>query len=121
MSDDQNKQAEDNSLIEHSDSLHIEQTDESTGPVEPLSMTSPAAKPLLDTEAPIYYVGIGASAGGLEALQELFDHLPAFTGAAYIIVQHLSPDFKSMMVCRKMPWPQEWLTSAYHRPKSQTV
>src|SRR5882762_725083 len=38
-------------------------------------------------------VGIGASAGGLEALEQLFDALPADTGMAFIVVQHLSPDF----------------------------
>lgn len=48
-------------------------------------------------EPPSHYVGIGASAGGLEALQELFSHLSNDTGAAFIVVQHLSPDFKSMM------------------------
>lgn len=42
-------------------------------------------------------VGIGASAGGLEALETLFDHLPADTQMAFVIVQHLSPDFDSMM------------------------
>ena len=42
-------------------------------------------------------VGIGASAGGLEALEELFGALPVDTGLAFIIVQHLSPDFKSHM------------------------
>ena len=42
-------------------------------------------------------VGIGASAGGLAAIQELFDHLPNDTGAAFVLVQHLSPDFKSLM------------------------
>ncbi|WP_028292882.1 CheR family methyltransferase [Oceanobacter kriegii] len=47
--------------------------------------------------APSHYIGIGASAGGLEALQEFFKHVPSDTGAAYIIAQHLSPDFKSMM------------------------
>jgi len=48
-------------------------------------------------EVPSHYVGIGASAGGLEALQEFFSHLPTDTDATFIIVQHLSPDFKSMM------------------------
>lgn len=47
--------------------------------------------------APNYIVGIGASAGGLEALQEFFDSVPSDLGVAYVIVQHLSPDFKSMM------------------------
>lgn len=42
-------------------------------------------------------VGIGASAGGLKALQELFDHIPNNTGMVFVIVQHLSPDFKSLM------------------------
>ena len=44
-----------------------------------------------------YVVGIGASAGGLDAIQNLFDHLPSDTGMAFIIIQHLSPDFKSLM------------------------
>ena len=47
--------------------------------------------------SPLYYVAIGASAGGLEALQEFFSHLAVDTGATYIVVQHLSPDYKSMM------------------------
>ena len=42
-------------------------------------------------------VGIGASAGGLEALQQFFVNLPAKSNIAYIIVQHLSPDHKSLM------------------------
>ncbi|MCB0208622.1 MAG: PAS domain S-box protein [Anaerolineae bacterium] len=46
---------------------------------------------------PTYIVGIGASAGGLEALEAFFDHMPPDTGMAFIVVQHLSPDFKSMM------------------------
>jgi two-component system CheB/CheR fusion protein len=44
-----------------------------------------------------YVVGIGASAGGLEALERLFKTLPCDTGAAFVVVQHLSPDHKSMM------------------------
>src|SRR5580704_15050764 len=44
-----------------------------------------------------YVVGIGASAGGLEALEAFFDNLPDGMGMAFVVVQHLSPDFKSMM------------------------
>ena len=44
-----------------------------------------------------YYVGIGASAGGLEALESLFQHMPEDSGLTFIVVQHLSPDFKSLM------------------------
>jgi two-component system CheB/CheR fusion protein len=46
---------------------------------------------------PAFVVGIGASAGGLDALERFFDHLPADTGMAFIVVQHLSPAFKSLM------------------------
>ncbi len=42
-------------------------------------------------------VAIGASAGGLEAVTALFQNLSANTGMAYIYVQHLSPDHKSML------------------------
>jgi two-component system, chemotaxis family, CheB/CheR fusion protein len=44
-----------------------------------------------------YVVGIGASAGGLEALEAFFDQVPKSSGMAFVLVQHLSPDFKSMM------------------------
>jgi two-component system CheB/CheR fusion protein len=42
-------------------------------------------------------VGIGASAGGLEALYTLFDALPSDTGMAFILIQHLDPTHSSMM------------------------
>ncbi|HMJ14710.1 MAG TPA: chemotaxis protein CheB, partial [Polyangiaceae bacterium] len=47
--------------------------------------------------ASFHVVGIGASAGGLEALERFFDSLPEKTGMAFVIVQHLSPDFRSLM------------------------
>ncbi len=40
-------------------------------------------------------VGIGASAGGLRALQTFFGALPAETGLAYVVVQHLDPSHES--------------------------
>jgi two-component system CheB/CheR fusion protein len=42
-------------------------------------------------------VGIGASAGGLESLEQFFTNLPPNPGMAFVVVQHLSPDFRSMM------------------------
>ena len=42
-------------------------------------------------------VGIGASAGGLDALEQLFGAMPERTGMAFVVIQHLSPDFKSVM------------------------
>jgi two-component system CheB/CheR fusion protein len=44
-----------------------------------------------------FVVGIGASAGGLDALERLFGALPGDSGAAFVVIQHLSPDHKSMM------------------------
>ena len=43
-------------------------------------------------------VAVGASAGGLEALRDMFRSAPSHTGMSFVVVQHLSPDFKSMMV-----------------------
>ncbi len=42
-------------------------------------------------------VGIGASAGGLEALRLFFDYTPSDTGLAFVIVQHLEPTRKSLL------------------------
>ena len=46
---------------------------------------------------PACVVGIGASAGGLEALQQFLTFLPEDTGMAFVIIQHLSPDHKSLL------------------------
>ena len=42
-------------------------------------------------------IGIGASAGGLEALQQFFDYMPSHSGFCFVVIQHLSPDYKSLM------------------------
>ncbi len=42
-------------------------------------------------------VGIGASAGGLEAYRQLLQALPADTGMAFVLVQHLAPAHESML------------------------
>jgi two-component system, chemotaxis family, CheB/CheR fusion protein len=44
-----------------------------------------------------YVVGIGASAGGIEALQEFFRAVPAESGTAYVVILHLSPDHDSQL------------------------
>jgi two-component system CheB/CheR fusion protein len=46
---------------------------------------------------PFPIVGIGASAGGLEAFRQLLQNLPADTGAAFVLVQHLSPTHESIL------------------------
>jgi two-component system CheB/CheR fusion protein len=59
------------------------------------SDASSAAGPLIEKQ--IRVVAIGASAGGLESLEQFFDNMPADSGLAFVIIQHLSPDFRSMM------------------------
>ncbi|QFY89848.1 PAS domain S-box protein [Magnetovirga frankeli] len=59
-------------------------------------MTPKTPSDLKDT--PSHYVGIGASAGGLEAIDTFFKNMPPDSGCAFIVVQHLSPDHKSLMV-----------------------
>src|SRR5271154_1350314 len=46
---------------------------------------------------PHHIIAIGASAGGMEEINSFFDHTP-LDGVSYVIIQHLSSDFKSSMV-----------------------
>lgn len=55
---------------------------------------NPSEIPILE---PTHIVGIGASAGGLSALEQFFANMPVDTGMAFVVIQHLSPDFKSLM------------------------
>lgn len=57
--------------------------------------SSPSSKSLLTTGGALHVVGVGASAGGLEALESLFRGVPSDSGMAFVVIQHLSPDFKS--------------------------
>src|SRR6185295_4604332 len=54
-----------------------------------------AACPVNSHPCPI--VAVGTSAGGLEAFQELFRHMPADTGLAFVLIQHLSPRHESLI------------------------
>jgi len=79
-----------------SDGVHKKQT---------TSKVTKAGKPtskeedvsVLDTEAPFPIVGIGASAGGLEAFEQFFTHTPPHTGMAFVLIQHLDPKHKSIL------------------------
>lgn len=64
---------------------------------EKVAESGPSAKERKAHGDPVYMVGVGASAGGLEALQTFFSHMPDDTGMAFVVVQHLSPDYKSLM------------------------
>ena len=50
-----------------------------------------------DGQDSLFIVGIGASAGGLEALQQFFVRMPENSGISFVVIQHLSPDYKSLM------------------------
>ena len=46
---------------------------------------------------PLCIVGIGASAGGLEALEDFFSHVPTASNIAFVVIQHLDPTHKDIM------------------------
>ncbi|QFY89188.2 EAL domain-containing protein [Magnetovirga frankeli] len=52
----------------------------------------------MKTDNSLYIVGIGASAGGLEAISQLISGLNPNSPCAYVVLQHLSPSHRSMMV-----------------------
>jgi len=70
----------------------MSETDSSNSTYASLDLASTENRPL---KTPI--IGIGASAGGLSPLETLFEQIPADTGAAFVIIQHLSPDYQSHM------------------------
>ncbi len=55
------------------------------------------AVPEVVPEASFPVVGVGASAGGLEALTEFLKALPARTGMAFVVIQHLAPERDSAL------------------------
>ncbi|MFW5742500.1 MAG: chemotaxis protein CheB, partial [Spirochaetota bacterium] len=58
--------------------------------------------------APAFIVGVGASAGGLEAIEAFFSAMPEENELGFVVVQHLSPDYKSLMVeilSKRTPMP----------------
>ncbi len=58
-------------------------------------MENSSTRPDMDD---LYVAGIGASAGGLAALRLLLEHLPAKTGVAFVLIQHLPADHRSALV-----------------------
>jgi two-component system CheB/CheR fusion protein len=70
--------------------------------------------PTPERPEPSRVVGIGASAGGLEALEQLFRAMPDDTGMAFVVVQHLSPDFKSEMDELLARWTRMPIVMAEH-------
>ncbi|HEU4889895.1 MAG TPA: chemotaxis protein CheB [Thermoanaerobaculia bacterium] len=67
------------------------------GPRRKSAGKKPAAAPDQTRGMPLRVAGIGASAGGLDAFRELLEHLRADSGMAFVIVQHLARNQKSML------------------------
>src|ERR1051326_4992659 len=64
-------------------------------PQQQLKQSSSKIQP--DSEKPLSVVGVGASAGGLEAFEQLLRALPSDTGMAFCLVQHLAPRHESIL------------------------
>jgi two-component system CheB/CheR fusion protein len=75
----------------------------SEGSTEPREAATPAAyagdgaTTVRSDRQDFHIVAIGASAGGLDSLERLFAQVPTDIGMAFVVLQHLSPDFKSLM------------------------
>ena len=65
---------------------------------QPERAGEPPAVEAADRDGAFPIVGIGASAGGLEAIEQFLRQVPENSGLAFIVVQHLDPTHKGMMV-----------------------
>src|SRR5438128_713473 len=70
---------------------------------KPAPAAEPAKMPSNTPDKPssrpqLVVVGMGASAGGLESFKKFFDAMPADSGLAFVLIQHLDPTHESMMV-----------------------
>jgi two-component system CheB/CheR fusion protein len=73
--------------------------------VQEPARTPPASQP---SGGPCPIVGVGASAGGIEAVRSFLSEIPADTGMAYVVVLHLAPGHKSLLseiLARSTPLP----------------
>ena len=70
-----------------------------TNQIKPTSTDQPALVTSPTTEAlrPFPIVAIGASAGGLEALEQFISHVPVDCGMAFVVIQHLDPTQPGML------------------------
>lgn len=62
---------------------------------EPVAGTTRGSPKIDDSDS--YIIGIGASAGGLDVIKSFFDNVPAGCPHSFVLIQHLSPDHKSLM------------------------
>ena len=79
-----------------------------TGPVQRNAGSPGRSKKAFRDASPFPVVGVGASAGGLSALTDLLKRLPAETGVAVVVIQHLDPKHESLtaeILSRTSPMP----------------
>ncbi|MBF9036782.1 PAS domain-containing protein [Rhodobacterales bacterium HKCCE2091] len=78
------------------------------GDAGPDDATSPVRRALGTVDPSFYIIGVGASAGGLEAIKQLIGQAPEGFPHSFVIIQHISPDYKSLMseiLSRETPLP----------------
>src|SRR6516164_9796047 len=63
----------------------------------PKAVRAGGSKRPANADRPLSVVGVGASAGGLEAFEQLLRALPSDTGMAFCLVQHLAPKHESIL------------------------
>src|SRR5262245_27119847 len=66
---------------------------------KPVSQSRPGPPAAREDEVtgPFPIVGVGASAGGIEAFTQMLQALPSDTGMAFVLIQHLDPSHESML------------------------
>ncbi|MGP8284831.1 MAG: chemotaxis protein CheB, partial [Desulfomonilaceae bacterium] len=72
-------------------------TDDTIEEKDPMDEIQEISDPNSNGQEDIPIVGIGASAGGLEAFDKFFTAMPVDSGCAFVLVQHLDPTHKSML------------------------
>lgn len=63
----------------------------------PLPVSPTSERSLGKVDQSFYLIGVGASAGGLDAIKQMISQVPAGFPHSLVIVQHISPDYKSLM------------------------
>ena len=70
-------------------------TDDTLQPIKDPQKSS--LRPMGVVDEGFYIIGVGASAGGLDAIKQLLARVPKNFPHSFVIIQHLSPDYKSLM------------------------
>src|SRR3990167_2571203 len=69
-----------------------------SNPEQSTAQSDQAPPSAVNKEKGFFIVGMGASAGGLEAFEQFFSHIPPDKGMAFVLIQHILPGYKSIMV-----------------------